>query len=85
MGYRRRKAPYFRQIPVCRLIRMTPVKQKKRNKLARLMYSSLTDQTWRREPSAAMPCLSRLQDYLADPDSMMDILEALEEAADAAY
>lgn len=26
-----------------------------------------------------------LQDYLADPDSMMDILEALEEAADAAY
>ena len=26
-----------------------------------------------------------LQDYLADPDSMMDILEALEDAADAAY
>ena len=26
-----------------------------------------------------------LQDYLADPDSMMDILEALENAADAAY
>jgi len=26
-----------------------------------------------------------LQDFLADPDSMMDILEALEDAADAAY
>ena len=32
-----------------------------------------------------MPCFVALQDYLADPDSMMDILEALEEAADAAY
>ena len=26
-----------------------------------------------------------LQDYLADPDSMMEILETLEDAADAAY
>ena len=62
-----------------------PVKPKRRSRSARPMFSSLTVRIWAPGAVGGDAMFVALQDYLADPDSMMEILETLEDAADAAY